>query len=72
MVIIINKTDVLVVDFSRAFDQVDHDIFCHRLSNYEINGNMNSWIKNVLKDCTQSVVLDGSFLYVLKSVETHV
>ena len=54
-----HQTDVLVMDFSKAFDKVGHWRLLIKLQGYGATGNMNSWIQNWLADRTQVVVVDG-------------
>ena len=53
------QTDFLIMDFAKAFDKVDHSLLTHKLHHYGIRGEVNTWIKNWLKDRTQSVVVEG-------------
>ena len=53
------QTDVLIMDFSKAFDKVDLDLLCHKLRRYGISGRVNKWITYFLKDSSQTVVVDG-------------
>jgi hypothetical protein len=53
------QTDILVMDFAKAFDKVSHNLLVHKLSHYGIVGNTNRWIYNFLTDRTQTVVLEG-------------
>ena len=53
------QTDILIMDFAKAFDKVDHSLLTHKLHHYGIRGEVNTWIKNWLKDRTQSVVVEG-------------
>ena len=49
---------LLLLDFSAAFDTIDHNQLILRLqSRYGINGNVLSWISSYLKDRTQSVAI---------------
>ena len=41
-----NQTDVIVMDFSKAFDKVSHYLLVEKLSRYGIQGHTNMWIKN--------------------------
>ena len=50
------QTDILIMDFAKAVDKVDHILLIHKLHHYSIRGVVNTWIKNWLKDRTQSVV----------------
>ena len=54
-----HQTDVLVMDFSKAFDKVGHKRLMKKLSQYGINGPTATWITNYLAGRTQTVVLDG-------------
>jgi hypothetical protein len=53
------NADVLYLDFSKAFDKVDHAILMKKLHQYGIRGNMHQWISNFLRGSTQHVVIDG-------------
>jgi hypothetical protein len=39
------QTDVLIMDFSKAFDKVSHSLLVHKLEHYGIRGKNNNWIK---------------------------
>ena len=54
-----HQTDILIMDFAKAFDKVDHSLLTHKLHHYGIRGKVNTWIKNWLTDRKQSVVVDG-------------
>ena len=51
-------TDLILLDFSTAFDKVPHLCLLHRLKYYGINGSLLSWIGNFLQGRVQKVVLD--------------
>ena len=53
------QTDVLVMDFSKAFDKVSHGLLVHKLDHYGIRGKTNTWIHNFLSDRSQAVVVYG-------------
>ena len=55
------QTDLIVLDFSKAFDAVSHQRLLHKLDHYGIRGPTPLWIQNVLTTRTQKVVVDGSF-----------
>ena len=52
------QTDILVMDFSKAFDKVSHSLLLHKLHYYGIQGELNSWIQNFLSNRKQAVVLE--------------
>ena len=54
------QTDVVVLDFSKAFDVVPHQRLLHKLDHYGIRGTTLNWIQNFLINRTQKVVVDGS------------
>ena len=37
------QTDVIFLDFTKAFDSVDHGIFLAKLGRYGISGNIHIW-----------------------------
>ena len=53
------QNDVIVLDFSKAFDKVGHERLLKKLSWYGIRGETNEWIRSFLSDRTQAVVVDG-------------
>jgi len=53
------QTDVIFLDFSKAFDRVDHSYLIHKLHHYGIRGNLLTWLENFLTHRTQRVVIDG-------------
>ena len=56
------QTDLLVMDFSKAFDKVGHKRLLEKLDFYGIRGKTNQWIKNFLQDRRQAVVVEGEML----------
>ena len=54
------QTDVVVLDFSKAFDVVPDQRLLHKLDHYGIRGTTLNWIQNFLTNRTQKVVVDGS------------
>ena len=53
--------DALFLDFAKAFDKVPHERLCYKLSHYGINGPLLLWIKDILSDRSQQVVLEGKY-----------
>ena len=54
------QTDVILLDFSKAFDKVPHNRLLLKLQHYGVRGNILAWIRDFLSDRTQEVVLDGT------------
>ena len=53
------QTDLIIMDFAKAFDKVSHRHLLYKLSYYGINNNALHWISDFLNQRTQSVVLEG-------------
>ena len=53
------NADVLYLDFSKAFDKVDHKILHKKLHLNGIRGNVYNWISSFLSGRKQHVVIDG-------------
>lgn len=53
------QTDVLIMDFAKAFDKVNHSLLIHKLAKYGIQGKTNRWIASWLNQRTQNVVIEG-------------
>ena len=53
------QSDVILLDFSKAFDKVPHKRLMHKLQHYGIRGSLHSWISDFLHDRTQAVVLEN-------------
>ena len=51
--------DVIYLDFSKAFDKVDHNILLTKLKSLGITGKLLKWIKSFLQDRNQIVFVDG-------------
>ena len=54
-----NQTDVIFLDFSKAFNKVSHKKFLHQIWYYEINRKTNAWIRAFLGSRSQQVVVNG-------------
>ena len=53
------QTDIIYLDFSKAFDEVNHAMLILKLHNYGIRGRTFSWISAFLNGRSQTVVLEG-------------
>ena len=53
------QSDILVLDFSKAFDTVPHRKFLSKLEAYGIQGPILHWIANFLTQRKMSVVVEG-------------
>ena len=53
------QIDMVVLDFSKAFDKVPHRRLMDKLWNYGVRGTTHSWIKAFLSDRRQRVIVDG-------------
>ena len=55
-----SQIGIAVLDFSKTFDTVPHDILLSKLKHYDIDDKIWIWIKKCLKNRKQSVVVDGN------------
>jgi hypothetical protein len=53
------QTDLIILDFSKAFDKVPHKKLLWKLNNYGIRGNIWKWVLAFLSNRMQQVALDG-------------
>ncbi len=53
------QTDVIFLDFSKAFDTVSHILLIHKLTSFGVCGPLLNWMKSYLTNRTQRVVVDG-------------
>ena len=53
------ETDVIYLDYAKAFDKVDHKLLLKKLHFYGIKGELYTWIEQFLIGRTQTVVVDG-------------
>ena len=53
------ETDIVILDFAKAFDKVNHSLLVHKLEHYGIGGLTNQWINSFLSDRKQAVVVEG-------------
>ena len=55
-----NQVDLVLLDFSKAFDKVNHEKVLLKIQHYGVRGNTLRWVKNFLENRSQSVVLNGT------------
>ena len=53
------QTDLIFLDFSKAFDKVSHSKLIWKLHKYRIQGNVLGWIQAFLGDHSQKVIVGG-------------
>ena len=53
------QTDMIVMDFAKAFDKVSHSRLMLKLDWMGVRGNTHRWIQDFLTDRSQRVMLDG-------------
>ena len=56
-----DQVDMVILDFSKAFDTVPHKKLLHKLKNYGIDGRLNAWVEQFLVNRRQRVLVDGAF-----------
>ena len=54
------QADVIIMDFSKAFDTVPHERLLAKLRHAGINGSLHKWIRSFLTLRSQQVCLDGA------------
>ena len=54
-----HQVDLIMLDFSEAFNTVPHSRLLHKLNYYGINGKLHNWLTTWLTKRTQQVVIDG-------------
>ena len=53
------QTNLIIMDFAKAFDKVPHRKLLHKLHYYGIRGSTYKWINSLLSGRTKQVVFDG-------------
>ena len=54
------QMDLVILDFSKAFDRVPHQRLLAKINHYGIRGQTYQWIKSFLSRRTQQVIVDGA------------
>ncbi|CAB4045332.1 Hypothetical predicted protein, partial [Paramuricea clavata] len=65
------ETDLIYLDFAKAFDSVSHSKLLFKLKSFGISGPLLNWFADYLRDRKQCVVVEGassSFLNVTSGV----
>ena len=55
-----HQHDLIILDFSKAFDRVPHQCLMRKLDLYGIRGSTYDWIEAFLTDRTQQVLVEGA------------
>ena len=53
------NADVIYLDFSKAFDKVDHEILLNKVKAVGITGNIHQWLRSFLSNRKQYVLVDN-------------
>ena len=54
------QTDMIILDFSKAFDHVPHLPLLAKIHHYGIRGSTYNWIRSFIQNRNQQVVVDGA------------
>jgi len=54
------QTDIILLDFAKAFDKVSHSKLLYKLDYYGINSEVLNWIKSFLMNRSQQVVVENA------------
>jgi hypothetical protein len=54
-----DQTDIILLDFAKAFDKVPHDRLLHKMEFYGVRQNTLEWIKQFLTNRTQSLIFEN-------------
>ena len=54
-----NKTDAILLDFSKPFDKVDHEALLLKLNHIGISGSLLNWARSFLGEREQRVIIEG-------------
>ena len=56
------QTDLIILDFSKAFHRIPHQRLLAKIDHYGIRGQTYRWIQSFLSERSQQVIVDGSVL----------
>ena len=54
-------SDIAYIYLAKAFDKLSHSKILHKLSYYDVSGNLYKWLKSYLLDRKQRVNINDSF-----------
>ena len=54
------QSDIVIMDFAKAFDKVNHSLLIHKLQHYGVIGNINQWLNSFLSGRRQAVIVNGT------------
>jgi hypothetical protein len=60
-----NTTDVVFLDFAKAFDSVPHERLLYKLEQYGIAGSLLTWFRDFLVGRQQRVVAGPRFMFIM-------
>jgi len=55
----IDQIDIVILNFSKAFDTVPHESLPYKMQQYGIDGNINDWLNDFLTKRTMKVIVEG-------------
>ena len=61
-------TDSIYLDYSKAFDKVDHNLLIEKLKRYGFSERFVSWVQSFLSDRSQTVVVNGMHSIICKII----
>ena len=61
-------TDAIYLDYTKAFDKVDHQLLIKKLRRYRFSEHLISWISSFLRDRSQHVVVNGISSFVAQII----
>ena len=53
------QVDVIIMDFTKAFDKVSHQRLLHKLDGFGVRGQVHTWIRSFLCQRKQRVIVEG-------------
>jgi hypothetical protein len=54
------QIDIAILDFSKAFDTVPHDLLLHKFYSYGITDPILSWLRSFLTQRSMQVIVEGT------------